>query len=465
MSLKPNTLIDQSSESMAEAVSTTVRRTHYNEVIKLALPAIAEQLLFTAVQMAALVIVGHLGAESIAAVGVSNQINWFFQSGYFALGTGTTTLVARFVGANERESVETTVKQALVVALLAATAVSTFGFVFAPQILSLMGTTAEVSRLAIPYLRFLFVAAVFSSISMCSSAALRGAGDTQTPMKVTSAGALLNIALMWLLVNGRFGLPNLGVSGAGASITISYTITSLFYLAVFLSRRFAVRLSLTRFAFDLVLIKRLLVIGVPAALEQLFMSGGMTIFAGLVISLGTVAYATHQVTTNITSVSYMTGYGLSMAATCLVGQNLGAKRPDLAEVYAMAARSIGFWAMSALGAIFFFLGGPIMSFYTKDAAIIASGAYVLRLAAFAQPPIGSYAILAGALRGAGDTKYPLYITFAGIWLVRLVVAYVLLTQVKMGLTGVWIAVNFDTWIRSLLVLLRFRTGKWKTLKV
>lgn len=448
-----------------EAGAGQERRRLAREVMELSGPAIGEQLLWTAVQMTALIIVGRLGPEAIAAVGVSNQLNWLLTSGFFALGSGTTTLVSRFIGSGDRALAYEATRQAIVVALGVAILVVACGFVLTPQLLWFMGAAPDVSPLASQYLRLSLVASLFLSINTCYAAALRGSGDTKTPFKVGLAGALFNILVMWLLVYGRFGLPQMGVAGAGLGLIISYALIFGVYSGLFARDRLAIRLSMLGYRFDTALVRRLLAVGLPAALEQLLMSGGMTVFARLVMSLGTIAYASHQVSANITSLSYMTGMGFSMAATTLVGRSLGEDRPDRAEAYARMTQRIGILMMSALAAGFFLLGPILVRFYTDEAEIIQQGAMILKIAAFAQPAIASYSILAGALRGAGDTRYPLYITFAGIWTMRIGTAYVLVNTFHMGLTGVWLAVNLDQWVRTLLVMLRFGSGRWKTVRV
>jgi len=435
------------------------------EIVQLSGPAIGEQLLWTAVQMTALIIVGRLGPEVIAAVGVSNQLNWLLTSGFFALGSGTTTLVARFIGAGDRAMASEATRQAIIVSLGLAMLVVAAGFVFAPQLLWFMGAAPDVSPLASQYLRLSLVASLFLSVNTCYAAALRGSGDTKTPFKVGLAGAVLNIGVMWLLVYGRFGLPRMGVGGAGLGMIISYALVFITFSMLFARDRLGIAVDMRRYRFDPALVRRLLSVGLPAALEQLLMSGGMTIFARLVMSLGTIAYASHQVSANITSLSYMTGMGFAMAATTLVGRSLGEDRPDRAEAYARMTQRIGVITMSVLAAGFFVLGPVLVRFYTNEADIIRQGAMILKIAAFAQPAIASYSILAGALRGAGDTRYPLYITFAGMWTMRIGAAYLLVRSFGMGLAGVWLAVNLDQWVRTLLVMLRFGSGRWKTVKV
>jgi len=317
------------------------RRDLHRSVLTLALPAIAEQLLFTVVQMAALMIVGTLGASSIAAVGVSNQLHWLLQSAFWAFGAGTTTLVAQFTGACEPDLAEGAIKQAVMFSLVASVIVSSTGIVLAPGVLALMGAEPAVLAQAIGYLRMALVAAMFQSVSLCLSASLRGSGDTRTPFKVSSAGAGINVILIWLLVPGRWGLPALGVTGVGVGIIASQVVVMVTYLAVLLSGKCAVRLQSLEFKLDTTMLRRLLTVGIPAALEHFLMSFGMTVFTRLVMTLGTVAFAAHQISVNITSASFMAGFGFSMAATALVGKSLGARDPDLATDYARATTRLG----------------------------------------------------------------------------------------------------------------------------
>jgi len=434
-------------------------------VLTLAVPAIAEQLLFTVVQMAALMIVGTLGASAIAAVGVTNQLHWLLQSAFWAFGAGTTTLVAQFTGACERDLAEGAIKQAVMFSLLVSVIVSSAGIALAPGVLALMGAEAAVLAQATGYFRMVMVAAVFQSVSLCLAASLRGSGDTRTPFKVGSAGAVINVLIIWLLVPGRWGLPALGVAGVGVGIIASQAVIMVTYLGVLLSGKCGIHIRSLKFRLDTSMLRRLLIVGVPAALEQFLMTFGMTIFVRLVMTLGTVAFAAHQISVNITSISFMAGFGFAMAATALVGKSLGARDPELATDYARATSRLGVGIMAALGAVFFLFGSQLVRLYSADPQIIGMGRLILRLAAFAQPAMGFYSIIAGALRGAGDTRYPLYITFAGMWTLRIGLAYFLVQSLGLGLVGVWLAVNADQWLRAFLVLMRFRGGRWKLVKV
>lgn len=199
--------------------------------------------------------------------------------------------------------------------------------------------------------------------------------------------------------------------------------------------------------------------------EQLVMRAGVIIFSRTVASLGTVAFATHQISMNIMAMSFMSGQAFAVSATSLMGQSLGKKRPDMAQAYSRRTRRLGMIIAMGLGLIFFFFGESIMTLYSDEASVIAQGAQILKLVALIQPFESSQFIIAGALRGAGDTRATAIITFITILLLRPGLAIFSIQVLEWGLIGAWIAIAADQLVRSLLVLLRFNSGKWKIIKV
>jgi putative MATE family efflux protein len=207
-------------------------------------------------------------------------------------------------------------------------------------------------------------------------------------------------------------------------------------------------------------------IGLPALMEQAIMRAGMIAYTKIVTSLGTVLYATHMACMNIQGMSFMTGQAFAVSATALVGQSLGKHRPDMAHHYASRTRRIGLVISILLALSFVFFGRQIISLYVGEdpdsAQIIETGALIMRMVAIMLPLQSSQFILAGALRGAGDTRSIAFITFITVLLVRPGIAGVTVTILHWGLAGAWLALILDQALRSLLVLIRYRTGKWKT---
>ena len=200
-------------------------------------------------------------------------------------------------------------------------------------------------------------------------------------------------------------------------------------------------------------------------IEQLVMRAGMIIYAKTVASLGTIAYATHQVCMNIQALSFMNGQAFAVSATSLVGQSLGRRRPDMAQAYCSRTQRIGFAVAVLIAVAFFFFGSQIVWLYNDDPQIVDLGASILKLVAFMQPLQSSQFILAGGLRGAGDTRATAIITFITVLLVRPGIAMLLIYVFHWGLEGAWIALVADQLLRTILVFARYQSGKWKNAKL
>jgi putative MATE family efflux protein len=206
-------------------------------------------------------------------------------------------------------------------------------------------------------------------------------------------------------------------------------------------------------------------IGMPAMVEQVFMRAGMIMYNITVASLGTVAFATHNICMNVQSMSFMNGQAFAVSATSLVGQSLGKKRPDMAQAYCSRTRRVGMMLSMVLAVIFFFFGKYIVTLYTGESDVIAQGSRILMFVALIQPLQSSQLILAGALRGAGDTRATAIITFITVLLIRPGIAVLSINVLGWGLYGAWIALIADQLLRSVLVLFRFNSGKWKSIRI
>ena len=213
------------------------------------------------------------------------------------------------------------------------------------------------------------------------------------------------------------------------------------------------------------MLKRVINIGMGAAGEQLVLRIGLLIFSKLVADLGTISFAAHQIGLNILSLTYNIGYALGIAATSFTGISIGEQKPDQAEEYGNEIRKIGMLISTFLSIILLIFSRYIISFYTPDKEVIDNASEILRIFALILPAQTSQLIIAGGLRGAGDTKWPLISTMCGILGVRLVLATILVNIFKMGLPGAWIAVAVDQMVRSLLIYLRYKKGNWKEIKV
>lgn len=431
----------------------------------LALPALAEQLMSTLFGMVDMVMVGHVSTASLAAVGLSNQPTMLTLAVFQALNIGSTALVARFMGTDDRKSATRVVEQTLIVTFALGLIAMLLGYTNAERLMIFMGAEPEVLPLATQYFSIISMGFIFVNISLGVGAVLRGAGDTITPMRYNIIANSINMVLNYILIFGKMGFPALGVKGAAiATITAQGVGMTLALLSIHHPDA-VLNLSEHRgISIDIDLLRRILNIGIPAMIEQLLFRTGQMEFARTVAGLGTTVYAAHQVAVNVFGLSFAPSVAFSIAATTLVGQTLGAGRPDLAEKYGLETRKIGMMVAVAIASSFFFFGRQIAGIYSDDLQVIAMAAGCLKFIAIIQPMQSTQFILAGALRGAGDTKGPLISSFVAIWGIRVVLAKVFI-RLGLGLNGAWLASLCDQIFRSTFMYLRYNAGKWKEIKV
>lgn len=456
-------------------------KTHANaikrEVMVLAWPAITEMFLMTLTQIVDSAMVGRLGGAAVAAVGLTMAPMMLFMGLFAAIGIGATALVSRFTGAGDENGAGRAAHQSLTLSIISALIVSSAVFLAARYVIVFMGAEEDVIPLGTRYLRTMSAGMIFFSSSLILSGVLRGAGDTRSPLIANAVANIANIILNLFLIFesrnielGRFSFfipgAGLGVFGAAIGTVTSRCLGSIIIGMILFRGRSRIKMRLRQMLdVDLELMRRIVRIGIPAALERMAMSTGQILFNRIVAGLGTTAYAAHHLAVVAESVSYMPGFGFSMAATVLVGQRLGAGDPQMAEKYGRETWRLGAIIMSFMGVIFFLFPRYLMRLLTPEPEIIAMGSMCLRIVALAQPPFATAMILAGAIRGAGDTKYPMYATITGMLLIRLSLAMLLGVYLKMGLFGIWIAMAIDLYYRGILFYRRFNSGYWKTTKV
>lgn len=436
------------------------------KVMQLAGPSLTEMVLINFVQMLNMIMVGRVGAEAVTAVGLTNQPIFFALAAFMALNVGTTSIVARAIGAGNYEEANRAAQQTFMLNLMLSVIMILLGTIYAEPILVFMGAEPEVLKDGVTYARILFMSLGFMTTSMGLSAILRGAGDTVTPMRINVLSNILLVAIGFPLIYGFFGLPEMGVVGAGVATAISRAVAAFITAYVVFSGKSVIRIKVSNlFKFEKELIKRILKIGLPSAGEQFALRAGQIIFAIVVAGLGTITYAANQICFNILGLTFMPGMAFAAAATTLVGQGLGAKRPDLAERFGWETRKIGTVVAGIIG-IFFVICAPyIMMLYTNQQEVIDQGAIALRVVGLVQVAQSTQFILAGALRGAGDTKFPLYATFIGVWGFRVVLCLLFVMVFHWGILGAWLAIACDQIVRSVIIVSRYKSGKWKSIQV
>lgn len=451
--------------SVQHSVSTQpapVRR----RVLTLAWPAIVDQTLAMVIGMVDTAMVGRLGAHALASVGLGAQVMQASTAIFGAVTTGTTALVARFIGAADNQQASNTARQSMLFGGLLASVVAITLILFAPNIMGvLFGNTEEhVLALGAQYVRIVAFSLVPQFLLIVSNGILRGSGDTQTPMRIMALMNVVNVIANYVLIWGIGPFPRLEIRGAALSTALSQVVGATLAITTLVRGRNGIRISLKGLRPDFTALRRVLRIGIPAGVEQIMMQSAQIIYTMIIASLGTVAYAAHRVALNAESLSFMPGFGFALAATALVGQSLGANDPQGAERAGKESARLAVISMSVMGLVFFTVPQFFVSFFTSDPEVVSLSSQVLRIVALGQPFLALAMVVGGALRGAGDTRAVLAITVSGVTTARIGVAYTLV-RMGLGLPGAWIGMIVDLAVRGSLLLIRFRKGAWKHLRV
>lgn len=446
----------------------------YQDIIRIAWPSFIELLLTQLASMVDLMMVGsmggkanpEIGTQALAAVGLTTQPKFLLMTAFIAMNTGVTALIARNKGTNDSKQANLVVRQGLLFTFCATIILSILGFLFAKPMVLFMGSTEEiVTKWATQYLQIQMIGFLSFALTSTITASLRAVGDSKTCMIYNLIANVVNVIFNWLLIYGNLGFPELGVAGASLATVIGQVVAFIMAFAVILKGNGFLKLEFKLgFKPNKIVLGNMLNIGFPAMIEQLLMRAGMIIFAKTVASLGTTAYATHQVCMNIQALSFMTGQAFAVSATTLMGQSLGKRRTDMAQAYCSRTRKVGLVFSIILALVFIFFGGQIVGLYNSNPEIIRIGGRIMLFVAFLQPFQSSQFIIAGGLRGAGDTRATAIVTFITVLLVRPIVA-ITLVNLGLGLYGAWAAMATDQLIRSGLVLFRYNSGKWKLIKL
>lgn len=436
-----------------------------SDILGLAWPAVLDNLLHTLTTTVDMIMVGRLGAAALASVGLGGQVLFIFQSLMIAVTVGTVAMVARSIGERDTEKARKVLEQSLFFGALVTGIATPFLSFFAGDFLHIYRAEEVVLLLASHYLEIAILGTAFIFVCLASAQALRGAGDTKTPLIISSIINGTNIGLNYVFIFGKLGFPPMGVRGAALGTTSAFVLGAILYIFLLWQKKLKLHISFRGFTPNISIVKRILSIGTPAALEQLVIQMGFLVYMVIITSFGTESIAAHQIGIRIQSFSFMPGFGFAIAATALVGQNLGAKNPEAAEKSGWEACKLAILLMVGVAVLIFILAEDVARIFVNDQAVIDKAVIFIRILAFGEPAIAIHFTLGGALRGAGDTKWPLYASTAGLYGFRIPLALFLGVIIGLGVIGAWIAMTVEYFIRSFFVSWRFKRGGWKSIKV
>ena len=425
-------------------------------VLRMAWPVIGQNVLETLLGIVDTLLVAGLGIAALAGIGSALQIMFFVLSALAALSVGSSILIAQAVGAGELDRASRLARQSLLWSVLLSVPLALVGVFLASPIIGIFGMEPEVARIGTDYLRVTMGTVVVLVALLIGGGVLRGAGDSRTPMTVTAIANLLNVVLAYGLIYGHFGLPALGVIGSAWATFVARVVALLLMLrALWIGRGGVSIAGGGSWRPNWLVARRVLGLGIPAALEQVLITTAFLFLTILVARLGTDTLAAQRISMSALSFSFLPGIGFGIAATALVGQSIGARR---LRDGALMTKVATIWAvvwMSAIGVLLFAFATPIMRLFTAQADVIEIGAAGLRVVALTQPFWAVGMVQSGGLRGTGDTRFPLIVGAAGMWSAVLL-AWLALATIGGGLPVVWAAFLLTAPITSYLNWRRFR---------
>jgi len=452
----------------APSASPSVTRTRselLHIIWSLAWPVILTYAFESLVGLVDTLMVGRLGASAVAAVGVGAQILSGVNVAMMAVGTGTLALVARHWGAVERREAEDTLAQSILTAFTLALIIIIPVMIYAREIVLAFNVDASVADVGEGFVRRVMLSVPAAAVLFMIANGLRGVGDTRTPLAIGVTVNVVNVIGNYVLIFGKFGFPAMGVVGSATATAVAFSTGALLGLVRLTSGRLVIRLHTGHAMPRFDTIRRILAIGYPAALEQLFMQFGFFLYYRFAAHYGTSAVAAYFIGVRILAMSFLPGFGFAAAAGALVGQNLGARRPELAERSGWESNRLAVYMMSGLGLVIVLLARSIAGVFIDDPEVIEDAVMFIQVLGAAQPLMAIDFTLGGALRGAGDTRFPLWSVLIGFYVCRLGFAYLATYALGLSLFWLWFAVVGDYIARAALKSWRFRSGRWKTIAV
>ena len=438
--------------------------------VRLSLPAMLAQFSSIIMQYIDASMVGRLGPDDSASIGLVSSSLWLFGGVCVAAMVGFTVQTAQRIGAGKQREARAVMKQAFAATILFSLLLLLFGAAVSGSLPRWLGGDAAIQKNASRYFLVCVLTLPFLQLDSLSAGMLQCSGDMRVPGILQVVMCVQDVIYNALLIfpsgtHSIFGITvwlpgaGLGVLGAALGTSLAEIVTAALMTGFLLCRSPALKLRKEEhFAFSRPCLKRAVKIALPVGFEQAVMCGAQVMATRIVSPLGTIALAAHSFAVTAESLCYMPGYGIETAAVTLIGQSVGAGRQTLARRLSWMITGFGMVVMTCTG-ILMYLAAPLMiGLLSPDPEIRALGTEVLRIEAFAEPLYAASIVASGALRGAGDTLVPSCMNFLSMWVVRLPLAAYLAS--RMGLKGVWIAMCTELCLRGTLFLLRLKGGRW-----
>ena len=438
--------------------------------VALSVPAILQQLVVTAMEYIDAAMVGHIGAEATAAIGIVSSSTWLLHGILVGLFTSFAIQIAQYLGADRQDDARGVLRQSMIFNILLGCGMAALGIGICRFLPGWLGADPSLQSNASAYFGIWSAALPFSMAMGMYSAMLRATGDALTPSLISVLVCVLDIFFNFFLINptremALFGQTvtmfgfGWGVPGAALGTALANAVGGTLALGVLLLRDGPLCIRKPgSWRITKACLQNLWKIGAPLAAERAVLSSAQVLLIRIVSGLGTTAIAANSLGVSAESLCYMAGYGIQDASLALVGQAVGANRRDMAKNFAWLCTGMGMGIMALTGVGMYIFAPNLMGIFTADAAVIALGAQVLRIEALAEPMFGASIVASGAMQGAGDSTGCFVLNLVSMWGIRLTLAFLLAPH--FGLVGVWVAMSFELTMRGVLFLVRLARGRW-----
>lgn len=452
-------LYSKKTEYLMESIRsgrTMARSEKLNLIVGLSIPSMLAQISTVLMFFIDASMVGHLGAEASASIGLIESTTWLVGSLLSAAATGFSVQVAHFIGANDFVKARQVFRHALICGLAFSVFLSLIGVGIHSHLPYWLGGGADIASASSGYFLIYSLVLPFVYLYHTSEMMLKSAGNMHTPSVMAVLVCICDVIFNYIFIY----ICKLGVVGAAMGTALAYICISLpnLYLSACKNRMLNLRQDHVRFHWVKEYVQRACKISIPIAIQNILMSGAQIVSTMIVAPLGNIAIAAHSFAITAESLCYMPGYGIGDAATTLVGQTHGAGRIDLCKNFAYMTVGLGMLVMALMGVIMYVFAPEMIGVLSPVEAIRQLGTTCLRIEAFAEPFFAASIVTYCVCVGAGDTFKPAAINLGTMWLVRLTLAYAL--SKSYGLEGVWIAMATELTFRGVLFLIRLFRGSW-----
>lgn len=441
-----------------------------SHILTLAWPAIVQEAMAVVVSYVDTAMVGALGANASAAIGLTGTVNWLTGWGLsMGLGVGVLSACAKADGANQKDRLRKAGQQAFFIALTLGIVLTVTCLSIGPYLPTWLNGDVSIRKDASIYFMIVSAPFLFRSSLTIFGCALQGVSDMKTPMLINISTNIINIILNFFLIYPTrlfFGITiwgaGMGVMGAAVASAIAYTIGGTFMFIRYLNTT-AFGIKEDGFKYDGEIMHQCIRVGIPVMAERSVICLGHVVFSSLIAQLGVIPFAAHTIAIQAEQAFYIPGYGFQSACATIVGNSIGMKDEAKAKRTTYTIASICFILMTIAGILLFIFASQLMSIFTPNQEVIRQGSVVLRMVALSEPIFGVLVTFEGTFNGMGDTKAPFVFSLFTMWFIRVLGTFIAINILHFGLVSVWIMMIADNCVRCFLLSHRFITGKWKYL--